>query len=252
MYNEPERLKRRRWRQIWCISVEKCSQKQTKVLRTRSLNRVRLEVQAYWENQARVERSDEKKRADIITTPSPDRTSCRRFCMYEALLSGGEPTALSIEGRRSHLSFPATTKSVCVGAQHKSKPHLHLRRTRDVNLNNDNRPTPNSFTAGINKRASDLGSACAVIESRDANEAGGAGGPPDRRRHSTTFRHKMHSPTGTKTANDKQPSIVEKHLQLVTELINLMHSVMNTPHYDTIHSGKFLHAVIKRFVKSVF
>lgn len=45
-------------------------------------------------------------------------------------------------------------------------------------------------------------------------------------------------------------SIVKK--TLTVELINLMHSVMNTLHYDTIHSGKFSHAVIKRFMKSVF
>lgn len=81
------------------------------------------QVQACWENQACVYRSDEKKK---VTSSLPRHLTEPAAEVSVGLVNESEPTPFSIEGRRSHLSFPATTKSVRAGAQHKSKPHLHL------------------------------------------------------------------------------------------------------------------------------
>lgn len=103
-------------------------------------------------------------------------------------MNESEPGNHSSSAARVHSAFflPSRYKECeCVGAQHKSSPHLHLLRTRDPYLNNDNRPMPCSFTAGTNEHSSDLDSACCtVIESLYANEL--VDGPPDRRKQSAT------------------------------------------------------------------
>lgn len=114
-------------------------------------------------------------------------------------MNESEPGNHSSSAARVHSAFflPSRYKECeCVGAQHKSSPHLHLLRTRDPYLNNDNRPMPCSFTAGINEHSSDLDSACCtVIESLYANEAGGAGGWTSRSKEAIRHLHMWSDPS---------------------------------------------------------